>query len=49
MFRISDPSTDNPRHGSGTYWVSSHRLLGAILLGTTTFDGNVLVIRPGDR
>lgn len=45
-FRISDPSADNPRHGSGTYWVNAHRLLGAILLGATTYDGNILVIRP---
>lgn len=45
-FRISDPSTDNPLHGSGTYWVSPHRLIGAIFLGVTTYDGNVLVIRP---
>ena len=45
-FRISDPSQDNPRHGSGTYWVSPHRLIGAIFLGVTTYDGNLLVIRP---
>jgi hypothetical protein len=48
-FRISDPSTDNPRHRSGTYWVSAHRLLGAILLGVTTYDGNILVIRPSEE
>lgn len=47
-FRISDPSSDNPRHRAGTYWVSPHRLLGAILLGATTYDGNILVIRPGE-
>lgn len=45
-FRISDPSQDNPLHGSGTYWVSPHRLIGAIFMGVTTYDGNVLVIRP---
>jgi len=45
-FRISDPSTDNPLHGSGTYWVSPHRLIGAIFLGVTTYDGNVLIVRP---
>jgi len=45
-FRISDPSGDNPLHGSGTYWVSPYRLIGAIFLGVTTYDGNVLVIRP---
>lgn len=46
-FRISDPSRDNPLQGSGTYWVSPHRLVGAILLGVTTYDGNLLVVRPG--
>lgn len=45
-FRVSDPSQDNPLHGSGTYWVSPHRLVGAILLGVTTFDGNVLIVQP---
>lgn len=45
-FRISDPSQDNPLHGSGTYWVSPHRLVGAIFLGVTTYDGNVLIVRP---
>lgn len=45
-FRISDPSQDNPLHGSGTYWVSPHRLIGAIFMGVTTYDGNLLVIRP---
>lgn len=47
-FRISDPSTDNPRHGSGTYWVDGYRLVGAILLGVTTYDGNILIIRRRD-
>lgn len=45
-FRISDPSQDNPLHGSGTYWVSRHRLIGAIFMGVTTYDGNMLIIRP---
>lgn len=45
-FRISDPSQDNPLHGSGTYWVDPNRLVGAILLGVTTYDGNLLVVRP---
>ncbi|MDX1493141.1 MAG: hypothetical protein R3253_03635 [Longimicrobiales bacterium] len=47
-FRISDPSQDNPLHGSGTYWVSPYRLLGAIFLGVTTYDGNLLVVRRGE-
>jgi hypothetical protein len=45
-FRVSDPSQDNPLHGSGTYWVSPHRLVGAILLGVTTYDGNILIVEP---
>lgn len=45
-FRISDPSQDNPLHGSGTYWVKPHRLIGAIFLGVTTYDGNLLIVRP---
>ena len=45
-FRISDPFRDNPLHDTGTYWVSPHRLTGAILLGVTTYDGNVLLVRP---
>lgn len=45
-FRISDPSQDNPLHGSGTYWVSPHRLIGAIFLGVTTYEGDILVVRP---
>lgn len=45
-FRVSDPSADNPLHGRGTYWVSPHRLIGAIFLGVTTYDGNVLIVRP---
>jgi hypothetical protein len=46
-FRVSDPSTDNPLHRSGTYWVSPYRLIGAILLGAATSDGNLLIVRPG--
>lgn len=45
-FRISDPSQDNPLHQSGTYWVKPHRLIGAIFLGVTTYDGNLLIVRP---
>ncbi len=45
-FRISDPSHDNPRFRSGVYWVSPYRILGALLLGVTTYDANLLLIRP---
>ena len=44
-FRISDPSQDNPRHRSGVYWVSPHRLVGALFLGATTYDGIIVVVR----
>lgn len=47
-FRISDPAQDNPLHGSGTYWVDPYRLIGAIFLGVTTYDGNILVVRTPD-
>ena len=46
QFRVSDPYRENPLHDSGTYWVSPDRLTGAILLGVTTYDGNVLFVRP---
>ena len=43
---VADPLRENPR-GSHNYRVGILRLLGAILLGVLTYDGNLLVLtRP---
>lgn len=41
---IADPLRDNPLVPSRYYAVNVHRLIGAILLGTMTYDANLLVI-----
>jgi hypothetical protein len=41
---IADPSPHNPLVSSRYYAVKMHRLIGAILLGTMTYDANLLVI-----
>lgn len=41
---IADPSQSNPLVSSRYYAVKVHRLIGAILLGTMTYDANLLVI-----
>lgn len=41
---IADPVRDNPLVGSRYYAVKMHRLIGAILLGTMTYDANLLLI-----
>jgi hypothetical protein len=47
---IADPVQDNPRFGSHYYWVGIQRLVGAILLGVLTDDGNLLILeRSGGR
>lgn len=43
---IADPLRENPLVGSRYYAVKAHRLIGAILLGTMTYDANLLVIEP---
>lgn len=45
--RIADPLHQNPRFGGPRYEVSLSRLLGAILLGVLTYDGNLLILEPG--
>ena len=42
---VADPLHEN-RFGSHNYRVGVVRLLGAIMLGVLTYDGNLLVIRP---
>lgn len=46
---IADPLQGNPLTGSRYYAVNTHRLIGAILLGTMTYDANLLVIEPKHR
>jgi len=45
-FLVSDPYHPNPLGSGGTYEVGLDRLLGAIFLGTLTWDGNLLVLAP---
>lgn len=42
---VADPLYENPL-GGHTYRVGIMRLLGAILLGVLTYDGNLLVLEP---
>lgn len=41
---VADPLHDNPRFGDRYYHVSIERLVGAILLGSLSYDANLLVI-----
>jgi hypothetical protein len=43
---VADPYAGNPLAASRYYPVGIHRLIGAILLGITTYDANLLVIEP---
>ena len=43
---VADPLLDNPLHGTRYYTVGVHRLIGAIFLGASSDDANLLVIRP---
>lgn len=44
---VADPLHGNPLGGDHHYAVGIQRLLGAILLGVVTYDGNLLVLEPG--
>ena len=46
---VADPLRENPLVGDQHYSVGIHRLLGAILLGVLTYDGNLLVLEPPGR
>jgi hypothetical protein len=46
---IADPLKDNPLTGTQHYRVSVYRLIGAIYLGASSDDANLLVIRPNAR
>ena len=43
---VADPLRENPRFGDQHYSVGVHRLVGAIMLGVLSFDGNLLVLEP---
>lgn len=43
---VSDPLRENPAFGAQHYRVSVERLIAAILLGVTSYDANLLVLRP---
>jgi hypothetical protein len=45
---VADPYPDNPFFNDNYYEVSVSRLLNAIMLGMTTFDANLLAIKPAD-
>jgi hypothetical protein len=46
---VADPLRENPLVGDQHYSVGVHRLLGAIMLGVLTYDGNLLVLSPPER
>lgn len=43
---VADPLRENPRFGDQHYSVGMHRLVGAIMLGVLTYDGNLLYLEP---
>jgi len=43
---VADPSHENPISSGPSYRVGMMRLLGAILLGVLTYDGNLLMVGP---
>jgi hypothetical protein len=43
---VADPLRENPRFGDQHYSVGVHRLVGAIMLGVLTYDGNLLQLEP---
>jgi hypothetical protein len=44
---VADPYSENPAFQKHHYAVSLDRLIGAIMLGVLTYDGNLLLIEPG--
>jgi len=44
---VADPHGDRSAYGSHVYEVAMSRVIGAILLGVLTYDGNLLIIEPG--
>jgi hypothetical protein len=46
---VADPYEWNPLSGQRYYTVDLHRLIGAVLLGSLTYDANLLVIEVARR
>jgi hypothetical protein len=46
---VADPYRANPYAADGQYAVDIRRLLGAVLLGATSYDANLLLIEPRRR
>ena len=44
---LADPLMPNPVSSAQLYQIDIYRLVCAILLGTLTYDGNLLIIEPG--
>jgi hypothetical protein len=43
---VADPLLPNPMASGHTYEVKMSRLIHSIMLGTLTFDANILIIAP---
>lgn len=46
---VADPLEDNPGFAARNYTVPMSRIVPSIMLGVLTYDGNLLIIEPGDR
>jgi len=46
---VADPLKPNPLGARQPYLVSVDRVLCAILLGTLTYDANLLILQPGEK
>jgi hypothetical protein len=46
---VADPLDPNPLGKSHIYSIDIHRVLGALLLGSLTYDANVLILEPPRR
>ena len=46
LVRIADPYSGNPLCGSQYYTMPVQRLIYAILLGSMTYDANLLIVQP---
>ncbi len=49
LVTVADPLATNPRFPSRKYRISIERVVGAVLLGILSYDGNLLIIEPPER